>query len=229
MTSASPNIQIFGLSLSQPCRAVLWLLEMENVPYDCIPASPLDGSMQTKEFVALSPTGTIPVIKDGEFSIGESVAIMGYLCDKYGWEKWYPKELKMRSQVDEYLHWHHRGARNATARAFWFLIKQVLVMKTETDAENFAKLPQVLNSFLPNIVRFLGNKKYIASENEPTIADIACYCELDQIELLNLFDFSEYPTVQQWLDRMKQLPGHDKVRVSLMEFKGKAQEMGLIA
>ena len=37
----------------------------------------------------------------------------------------------------------------------------------------------------------------------PTIADITAYCELDQLEATDLFDFNTTPHVQQWMTRMK--------------------------
>lgn len=54
-------------------------LEYKGVPYcsHCLDAS--SGAHKAPEFLKLNPRGRVPVLKDGEFVIYESVAILAYL------------------------------------------------------------------------------------------------------------------------------------------------------
>lgn len=63
--------------------------------------------------------------------------------------------------------------------------------------------------------------------NQVTIADIAIYCELDQVVFAKgLYDFEkQWPEVWQWLLRMRNVKGHDAVRALLYKIYG---DMGLL-
>ena len=60
--------------------------------------------------------------------------------------------------------------------------------------------------------------------NSVTLADIAAYCELDQIEYARLFDLTPYGRVQQWMGEMKKLPEHDPIRRSLVKLSEMIKE-----
>ena len=57
----------------------LWLLEELGVPYEHVPAAP-----RSEEVRALSPSGKVPVLVDGEDVISDSTAILTYLADRHG-------------------------------------------------------------------------------------------------------------------------------------------------
>ncbi|WP_292292814.1 glutathione S-transferase family protein [Marivita sp.] len=57
----------------------LWMLEELGVPYEHVPAAP-----RSEEVRALSASGKVPVLVDGEDVISDSTAILTYLADKHG-------------------------------------------------------------------------------------------------------------------------------------------------
>lgn len=61
---------------------VTWALEELNIPYEHILLDPTKGENKTPEYLKLNPTGKIPTLTDGEFSIFESSAICSYLAHK---------------------------------------------------------------------------------------------------------------------------------------------------
>lgn len=113
-------LKIFGVPLSQPCRAVIWVCLYKGLPFEIVLVNP--GSKSAKgsrhpNFLAMNPQGTIPTIKDDDGHVlWESNAILTYLAQKHGWTDLYPADLRRRSLVDQYLHWHHRNAREASLR-----------------------------------------------------------------------------------------------------------------
>lgn len=70
--------QVIGTRASRTFR-VLWMLEEMGVEYAHIPANP-----RSDEVRALNPSGKVPVLRDGDAVLTESVAIMAYLGDKHG-------------------------------------------------------------------------------------------------------------------------------------------------
>jgi glutathione S-transferase len=52
--------------VSQPARAVAWLLKIKEEPFAFQKVEPLNGDCKTPEYLADFPTGLSPAIKDGE-------------------------------------------------------------------------------------------------------------------------------------------------------------------
>lgn len=73
---------------------VLWMLEELGEPYEYLPAAP-----HAPEVTALNPTGKVPVFKDGDTVLTESVAICQYLADKHG-RLTYPAGTLERARQD---------------------------------------------------------------------------------------------------------------------------------
>lgn len=68
----------------------------------------------------VSKFGKMPVIHDGDFRLTESVAILRYMTKKLPYEDfWYPKDIKERAMVDEYLSWTHNNIRLACGMYFF--------------------------------------------------------------------------------------------------------------
>ncbi|MBK7961480.1 MAG: glutathione S-transferase [Bdellovibrionales bacterium] len=61
---------------------VSWMLEELNLNYEFVVLDPQKGETQTPEYLKLNPTGKVPTLSDGEFSIFESSAICSYLAHK---------------------------------------------------------------------------------------------------------------------------------------------------
>lgn len=69
--------EIIGTRKSRAMR-VIWMLEELGVPY-----SHTDVSPRSDVVVNLNPSGKIPVLRDGDAVLTDSVAIMTYLADKH--------------------------------------------------------------------------------------------------------------------------------------------------
>ncbi|TYZ57678.1 hypothetical protein PybrP1_010483 [[Pythium] brassicae (nom. inval.)] len=70
------GLQLYANFISQPARAVAWVLKTKNVKYELIQADFGAPLFTSPEFLKLNPNGLIPVIKDGDFSLYEGNAIL---------------------------------------------------------------------------------------------------------------------------------------------------------
>jgi glutathione S-transferase len=73
-------LQVFHAPRTRSLR-VLWLAEEMGILYEVRRESLGKASA---DFLAANPTGAFPAIVDDEVAMGESVAIMQYLTDRYG-------------------------------------------------------------------------------------------------------------------------------------------------
>eukprot|EP01096_Ripella_sp_DP13-Kostka_P000783 TRINITY_DN1088_c0_g1_i1.p2 TRINITY_DN1088_c0_g1~~TRINITY_DN1088_c0_g1_i1.p2 ORF type:complete len:246 (+),score=117.96 TRINITY_DN1088_c0_g1_i1:70-738(+) len=209
-------LKLFAHAVSQPSRAVIWALKLHGTPFEFEEVNIIGGGTRTPEFLAINPAGTVPTIVEGDFKLFESNAILTYLADKYQWEAYYPKDLQVRAKINEYLHWHHQNTRLCTLKLFRPILLQTFmgIQAEEGAAEAGAK---IVTKVLGLIEKFLGEHTFLVTD-QPTIADIACYCEIDQLEAMNLYQFDAFPNVQRWITQMKALPLHDEVHEGLNGF-----------
>jgi glutathione S-transferase len=84
---------------------VLWLCEELGVPYElkCYDREP--SMAAPPEYKALSAFGTAPVIQDGGLTLGESGAVVEYICMKHGGGRLVPKPDD--GTYADYLFWYH--------------------------------------------------------------------------------------------------------------------------
>ena len=148
-------------------------------------------------FLKLNPLGEVPVLIDGEIIIRDSQAILVYLARRYGGEDWLPVEAESMSKVMQWLSIAANEIQNsfAAARRHFLLNAQLDVDLAQQKAYQTL---QILNEHL-------SDREWLECAS-PTIADIACpYVGLAADSKISLAD---YPHVNGWLERIKQLPGY---------------------
>jgi glutathione S-transferase len=212
--SSLKMLKLYGVPVSQPVRAVAWALALKQVPFQmCMVGPGGKGKTGTRHenFRNLSPAGTVPIIDDGGYVLGESNAILTYLANKLSWSDLYPppSNPKCRGGVDWYLHWHHANIRPMTKSVFVKYVRPDIFTNEifeKEAAKKFSGAMQLFNDAL------LEQNKYLVSEDF-TLADLVAYSEVGQYNSTysNLYDFSPYPNVQRWMDRMGDVPFHDEV------------------
>jgi len=219
----STEITVKGHMISQPTRAVVWLLKLHGVTFKFDTIDIFAGEQKSEKLLALNPNGVVPVIVESDgFALYESNAILAYVATKYGWNDWYPKDLRLRARIDQYSHWHHHAVRIATTEIlvpkigekFGRLKPEEAKAKYDPGSEKFRKSLQVLND------TYLKESKYIGG-SKPSIADLNAYCEIGQLKILNWFDFDNFKHVQRWLKAMEQVSLHDDVHQALFGFAEK--------
>ncbi len=100
-------LQLYTHPLSQPSRAVEWLLKSNNIQYEPKMVDLVTGQHRTEAFLKINPNGRIPVLVDGDFILYESNSIMQYIAEKFGLTQMYPTDLKQRAKVNQWLNWFH--------------------------------------------------------------------------------------------------------------------------
>lgn len=80
-----------------------WMLEELGLRYERVPIR-FATDARSEEFLNLNPNGKIPVLRDGELVLFESLAINLHLARKYGGALW-PDALEDQSRVVQWLAW----------------------------------------------------------------------------------------------------------------------------
>lgn len=134
-------------------------------------------------------------------------------------DHWYPKDVRSRALVDEYLEWQHINTRMGCSS--FFLVKWLLPIRTgkpPNESEIAAakrNMENVLNTF-ENVWLESPEKPFLASK-EISFADILAACELEQPKIADYDPFKGRPRLTAWYQKVKQLtnPFYDEAHAIL--------------
>ncbi|MEL6937214.1 MAG: glutathione S-transferase family protein [Cyanobacteria bacterium J06607_17] len=161
------------------------------------------GDQRTADFLALNPTGRIPVLQDGDFVLWESNAIMQYLASQVSTPLW-PDDAQQRADIMRWQSWQlAHWAKGCQPLNYERLVKKVLQLgepdpQVEQQAlKTFHKEAQVLNTHL-------ADREYLVN-NTLTLADFSVAGDLTYAVPAQ-FPLGEYPHIRAWYDRIEALP-----------------------
>ena len=183
-------LTLHHLRASQSDR-ILWLFEELGLPYElkCYDREP--SMAAPPEYKALTPFGTAPTIADGDLVLGESGAIVEYVCHRHAGGR-----LILGPDHPDYvnyLYWFHFG--NGS------LVPAMMVEHVLNAAGAAPMGPSRTDRALSVIDARLAEAPYFAGA-ELTAADIMmCLPRLGERR-----DLSPYPHVRAYLDRVEARP-----------------------
>lgn len=203
--------------MSQPSRAILWFCQENNIAFDFRTVDLSKGENRTEEFTRLNPNRSVPVLVDGDFVLYESAAILVYLAQKFGVpDHWYPRDLRARALVDQYLHWHHTHLRKGAASLFFYAMIAPLFDATKDYSTEKKTALVDLEASMSILDEQLGKTAFLAG-NSMSVADLQAATECTQHIVAGTYDFSKHRNVTRWLNALMQLPSYRQTHASVAE------------
>jgi glutathione S-transferase len=96
------KIKVYGVPPTRVLRA-LWLLNELGLDYELVPTAPFSEEAGSPAFLALNPTGKVPVLVDGDVVLTESSAIQLYLAEKFPQADLIPQDIAKRGQMYRWI------------------------------------------------------------------------------------------------------------------------------
>lgn len=207
------GLELYLDLMSQPCRAVYIFAKKNVIPFQLCPVDLFKGQHYTESFTQVNPLRKVPALKDGDFTLAESVAILLYLSRKYkAPDHWYPQDLQARARVDEYLSWQHTTLRSCCTRVMWqkLLIPVFLgqAVPPETLAATLAELDRCLQLLED---KFLRDQPFLAG-SRISVADLVAITELMHPVSAGCRVFESRPKLAAWRQRVEAAVGEDLFR-----------------
>ncbi|XP_075836065.1 glutathione S-transferase theta-1 isoform X2 [Microtus pennsylvanicus] len=165
--------------LSQPCRAIYIFAKKNGIPFQMQTVDLRKGEHLSDAFAQVNPMMKVPAMKDNDFTLGESVAILLYLTHKYKVpDHWYPQDLQARARVDEYLAWQHTALRRSCLRALWHKVMFPVFLGERVPSETLAATLAELELNLRVLEdKFLQDKAFLVGPHI-SLADLVAITEL---------------------------------------------------
>jgi len=196
------------LYLFPPSARVLGIVALKNfIGLDC-ELNPIDlgrGDQLTPEYLALNPNRKSPTLKDSEFVLWESNAILFYMAAKRPESGLWPSDLRGQADVLRWLAWEsaHWDAESCGMVAFEKASKAVLGLGAPDLAfiargeQNFVRFAAVLDDHLKGKAWLIGER--------PTVADFSIGAFVPSATRLGL-PVARFSEIGRWYERVAALP-----------------------
>jgi len=196
-------LKIHHLGHSQSER-IVWLCEELNLSYELqhYTRDPVTR-LSPPELKALHPLGAAPVIEDGDLLLAESAAIVEYIIETHG-----AGRLKLSPGHPDYatfLYWFHFSNGNLQPVLLRFMTLNRANLPSDHPALTSTR--NRLDQVLALVESRLGQAPYFVG-SEFTAADIMNVFSLTTMRLFQPLDFSTYPHIQAYLQRIGERPAY---------------------
>ena len=216
------TLAIYWGSGSPNSWRVLLAAEVLRLPYESKLLEFSKGQHRTPEFLALNPRGKVPVLRDGDFVLYESLAILEYL-DRLGSGALYgntPREVAVTHRIISEFECYVRDPLAKVMRHLLVAGGAPATAQTPT-LEQAVAANETLRPELATLSGLVKNRPWLAGERFGA-ADAAIYPYLrlllravSKAEArageLSLFPFFDaLPELARWFARVEELPGYER-------------------
>ena len=200
-------LEIWGRPYSSNVIPVIWTANELGLKYTLQLAGGSFGKLDTQQYAQINPNRMIPAIRDGNFALWESLAIVRYLCDHYGADNLSPADPQTRAIADQWMEW---SASKAFAPVIYLFFATVRTQPADRDLAKIAVLRDEANEALMILDAHLADRPYVCGDRF-TMGDIPLGCVAYRYFNVDV-DRPALPNVEAWYQRLaERAPYRDHV------------------
>ena len=200
-------LEIWGRPYSSNVIPVIWTANELGLKYTLQLAGGSFGKLDTQQYAHINPNRMIPAIRDGNFALWESLAIVRYLCDHYGADNLSPADPQTRAIADQWMEW---SASKAFAPVIYLFFATVRTQPADRDLAKIAVLRDEANEALIILDAHLADRPYVCGDRF-TMGDIPLGCVAYRYFNVDV-DRPALPNVEAWYQRLaERAPYRDHV------------------
>ena len=182
--------------MSPYSQKVFFLLEEAGRPYDLQTVALEKRDHRKATYLSVNPEGRVPAIKDGDFSLHESTAVMRYLTRRFELHDLYPHSLQDQAEVDLWWEFCSHHINKPLLDVLWHRIMAVQ-FGWKPDYSALHKAETYLNRDLPVLEQHLLGRHYLVGPSL-TLADINLMPFAHSG--LKLMGEDRFPAIRAWRD-----------------------------
>lgn len=211
------TLEIYWGAGSPYAWRVLLAAEWKRIPYEAKLLEFSKGDLKQPEFLAISPRGKVPAIRDGDFTLAESIAIVAYLDRKYPEPPLFGRTPEETGRV-----WAAIGDFESYLREPLAIVNRWLF--AAADKPRPPELDDAHGKVMAELQRFeqrIGRGSWVVGD-AASAADLVWFPALRTLvragarneartRELGLFPLAEVlPNSAAWIARIEALPGYDR-------------------
>lgn len=189
-------IKIHSFPLSGHSHRVELFASLAGIGHEVNNVDLAGGEHKGEAFLALNPTGQVPVIEDGDVVVSDSNSILVYLARRYA-PSFLPQDPVLEAEVQRFLTLAAGEIAFGPAAA-----RLINVFKAPIDAE-FCN--SVADRVLNKLEAHMNDREFLVGD-APTIADVAIYTYTAHAPEGGI-SLEAYPNVKRLLSNIEALPG----------------------
>lgn len=214
-------LTIYGVPISVHVRKTLVTANLKGIEHKVDPVIPFNPPAN---WAALSPTGLIPAMQDGDLTLAESTAICVYMERMKATPAVLPADAKASSRVLFFDGYAGHIFRSVVHGLFFQKIITPAILKGKTDQ---SVIDKILATTQPKVFQYLESQagtKFLVGDTL-TLADIGIVSNLINYQYLGFpIDTAKYPKLATYVRGILALEPFQK---ALSNEKPFAEQMGL--
>jgi len=210
-------IELYWGSGSPYSWRVLLALEYKRVPYESHPLQYSKQEHKSSEMLRMNPRGRVPVLKDGDFVVFESLACLLYLDRKYPEHPLFGATAEEAATIMRVVCEYQAYAEQYVTQ----IVSAIFLETLDEDVERVTRATHLVAGEARTIEARLSQCDWLVGER-PSAADLVVFPGI--MLLLRAMEKREagdlrarfvpmsttYPAIARWIERMQALPGYER-------------------
>lgn len=167
------------------------------------------GDQKAPQYAALNPNMRMPTLKDGDYVLWESSAILQYLAGKKPESGLLPRDERGRLDVTRWQFWDvcHWDP-GCAVFIFEHLVKPIVLKSGEPDQAAIAKGAESFHRAAKVLDDQLRGRKFVTGETL-TLADFSIGASMNLADMAH-YPIAQYAEIKRWYASLRALPAWQK-------------------
>jgi glutathione S-transferase len=210
-------IEIYWGSGSPYSWRVLLALEYKRLAYDSHLLQFSKQEHKSPQMLRMNPRGRVPVLKDGDYVVFESLACLLYLDRKYPEYPLFGASAEEAGTIMRVICEYQAYAEQYVTQ----IVSAVFLDQLDQQAEDVTRAMHIVGGEARTIEARLSKSDWLVGE-QPSAADLTVFPgimllrramekrEAGDLRSRFLPIESTYPAIARWIGRMEQMPGYER-------------------
>ncbi len=197
-------MKLYAIVGSPNSRKVLAVINHLGLDVDIEYLDLFAGDTKNPDYEALNPNTMVPTLVDGDLTLWESNAINQYLADKSQDNSLFPNDLTIRADIVRWQCWELAHFNQAFGTLGFEAVAKPNFMNMQGEEAVIAWSKGQLSRFASVLNNHLQGRSYMVGDSI-TLADYSII-HVEFFKEQVPFDWSAYPHLNEYFDRMRQSP-----------------------